>query len=228
MPKGWASVRVLAMTDEYTLDEIREELDELKEWFAQNPQDASTAYKLALTLLELEEFEEALDYAEQCAILAPMDTNALKILGMARDYNGMVDEAEKILKRAAELDAKDADVWLCLGAHYYQSPLRDYPEALKHFSRACAVDATNSQAQQCRAEALEKLERMSEARSAYLLAIQADHENLNAIKALAMLEVGEENLEKAADLLRVYLKSAPDDRDARWTLERLLKKIVGV
>jgi Flp pilus assembly protein TadD len=90
------------------------------------------------------------------------------------------------------------------------------------------VDANNSQAQQCRAEALEKLERPSEARSAYLLAIQADHENLTAIKALAMLEVGEENLEKAADLLRVYLQSAPDDRDARWTLERIVKKIVGV
>jgi hypothetical protein len=42
-----------------------------------------------------------------------------------------------------------------------------------------------------------------------------------------MLEVQEENLEKAADLLRVYLGKEPDDRDARWTLERILKKMVG-
>lgn len=202
--------------------------DELRQWFHDNPQDASTAYKLSLLLLEMEEFEEALEYAEQCAVLAPEDTNALKLLGMARDYNGMTKEAEKILSRAAELDPADADAWLCLGAHFLHNPLKDYNEALTHFSKACAVDISNSQAHMCRAEALEKLGRMSEARSSYLQAIQADGENFAAIKQLAQLEVQEENLEKAADLLRLYLKDVPDDRDARWMLERILKKIVGV
>jgi len=214
-------------------DEERDEQDieaqiaELEDWFFRNPQDASAAYKLALLLLEIERFEEALEYAEQCAVLAPGDTSALKLLGMARDYNGLVSEAEKILTRATEIDPKDADAWLCLGAHFYQSPLRDYAEALKYFSRACAADAKSSQAHMCRGEALEKLGRPSEARSSYILAVKTDNENLAAIKALAMLEVQGENLEKAADLLRVYLKDAPDDRDARWTLERILKKMVG-
>jgi Flp pilus assembly protein TadD len=215
------------MTVEDEKKRIAEGIGELKAWLKDNPQDASTAYKLALTLLEEERFEESLEYAEQCAILAPNDTNALKLLGMARDYGGLVEEAEKILFRAAELDPGDADVWLCLGAHFFQSPASDYGEALRYFSRACSIDPMSSQAQQCRAEALEKLGRISEARSAYLLAIQADHDNLAAIKALAQLEVQEGNLEKAADLLRVYLKQAPDDRDARWTLERVLQKLVG-
>jgi len=215
------------MTQDGSQRDLQAQIDELRQWFDQHPQDASAAYKLALLLLELEEFEEALEYAEQCAVLAPQDTNALKMLGMARDYNGLVLEAERILGRATEIDAADADAWLCLGAHFFQNPLRDYKSALEHFSKACAVDATNSQAQMCRAEALEKLGRRSEARAAYLLAIQADHQNLAAIKELAMLEIQEENLEKAADLLRVYLKEAPDDRDARWTLERILKRMVG-
>jgi Flp pilus assembly protein TadD len=216
------------MADDGERADVLEQVEELREWFADNPTDASAAYKLALLLLELEEFEEALELAEQCAVLAPTDTNALKLLGMARDYNGMTAEAEKILHRAAELEPADADVWLCLGAHFFQSPLKDYNEALRYFSKACAMDATNSQAQMCRAEALEKLERTSESRAAYLLAIQADKGNLAAIKQLAMLEVQEEDLSKAADLLRVYLKQAPDDRDARWTLERVLKRMVGV
>ncbi len=215
------------MTQDTSHKDLQAQIEELRQWFEANPQDASTAYKLALLLLELERFEEALEYAEQCAVLAPRDTNALKLLGMARDYNGLVPEAEKILRRATEIEPADADAWLCLGAHFFQNPLRDFKAALEHFSKACSVDATNSQAQMCRAEALEKLDRRSEARSAYLLAIQADHGNLPAIKELAMLEVQEENLEKAADLLRVYLKEAPDDRDARWTLERILKRIVG-
>jgi Flp pilus assembly protein TadD len=215
------------MTQDESQTDLQAQIEELRQWFENNPQDASTAYKLALLLLELEEFEEALEYAEQCAVLAPQDTNALKLLGMARDYNGLVPEAEKILRRATEVDTGDADAWLCLGAHFFQNPLRDYRSALEHFSKACALDATSSQAQMCRAEALEKLGRKSEARAAYLLAIQADNGNLPAIKELAMLEIQEENLEKAADLLRVYLKEAPDDRDARWTLERILKKMVG-
>ena len=218
---------VPTMTRDDSQTDIAAEVAELRQWFEDNPQDASTAYKLALLLLELEEFDDALEYAEQCAVLAPTDTSALKLLGMARDYSGLVSEAEKILRRATEIDPADADAWLCLGAHFFQNPLRDFRSALEHFSKACAVDATNTQAQMCRAEALEKLGRRREARSAYLLAIQADKANLPAIKQLAMLEIQEENLEKAADLMRVYLKEAPDDRDARWTLERILKRIVG-
>ena len=215
------------MTQDESQTDLQAQVEELRQWFESNPQDASAVYKLALLLLELEQFDDALEYAEQCAVLAPTDTNALKLLGMARDYNGLVSEAEKILRRAVEIEPADADAWLCLGAHFFQNPLKDYKQALEHFSKACAVDATNSQAQMCRAEALEKLGRRSEARCAYLLSLQADHENLTAVKELAMLEIREENLEKAADLLRVYLKEAPDDRDARWTLERILKRIVG-
>ncbi|MBW2260873.1 MAG: tetratricopeptide repeat protein [Deltaproteobacteria bacterium] len=215
------------MTQNESQTDLQAQVEELRQWFESNPQDASAVYKLALLLLELEEFDDALEYAEQCAVLAPVDTNALKLLGMARDYNGLVSEAEKILRRAVEIEPADADAWLCLGAHFFQNPLKDYKQALEHFSKACAMDTTNSQAQMCRAEALEKLGRRSEARSAYLLSLQADHENLTAVKELAMLEIQEENLEKAADLLRVYLKEAPDDRDARWTLERILKRIVG-
>jgi Flp pilus assembly protein TadD len=200
---------------------------DLKEWLEEHPEDASAAYKLALTLLEEGIFEEALDYAESCAVLAPKDTSALKLLGMARDYNGLIDEAEKILKHATTLDPSDADSWLCLGSHYYQPPLKDYKEALKHFSRACAADPHNSVAQQSRAEALDKLGRTSEARGAFLEAIKADYQNMIAVKGLAALEVREGNLEKAQDLLRVYLQQHPDDRDAHWTLERVIKKLSG-
>jgi Flp pilus assembly protein TadD len=204
-----------------------DQIIDLKEWLERNPDDASALYKLALILLEEEMFEEALDYAEQCAVLAPHDTNALRLLGMARDYNGLVDEAEKILVRATELDPEDADCWLCLGSHYFQAPLRNYKEALKHFSRACAADPHNSAAQHSRAESLQKLGRTSEARTAYLEAIKADYDNLEAVKDLALLEVKEENLDKAVDLLKVYIQRRPDDRDAVWTLERLLKRQSG-
>jgi Flp pilus assembly protein TadD len=105
--------------------------------------------------------------------------------------------------------------------------VRDFKEALKYFSRACAADPHNSTAQQSRAEALDKLGRTSEARSAFLDAIKADLQNMDAVKGLALLEVREGNLEKAIDLLRVYLQHNPDDRDAEWTLERVLKKISG-
>lgn len=204
-----------------------DEIIDLKEWLEENPSDASALYKLALILLEEEMFEEALDYAEQCAVMAPEDTNALRLLGMARDYNGMTEEAEKILKRATELDPSDADCWLCLGSHYFQPPLRNTKEALKYFSRACAADPHNSAAQQSRAEALEKMGRSSEARNAYLEAIKADFDNLEAAKELATMEVKEGNLEKAAELLKVYLQRRPDDLDAKWTLERVLKKLSG-
>ena len=200
---------------------------DLKEWIEHHPDDASAAYKLALTLLEEGIFEEALEYAETCAVLAPSDTSALKLLGMARDYNGLTEEAEKILRRATDLEPSDADSWLCLGSHFFQAPLKDYKEALKHFSRACAADPHNSAAQQSRAEALDKLGRTSEARGAFLEAIKSDHDNLAAIKGLAQLEVREGHLEKAVDLLNVYLKRNPDDRDASWTLERVLKKLTG-
>ncbi len=204
-----------------------DQIIDLKEWLEHQPDDASALYKLALTLLEEEMFEEALDYAEKCAVLAPHDTNALRLLGMVRDYNGMIDEAEKILRRATELDPADADCWLCLGSHFFQSPLRDFKEALKYFSRACAADPHNSTAQQSRAEAFDKLGRTSEARAAFLEAIKADFDNLDAVKGLANLEIREGSLEKAADLLRVYLQRRPDDRDATWSLERVMKKLAG-
>ena len=204
---------------EKTADEI---VVELREWLEENPEDASTAYKLALLLITMERFEDALEFAEMCAVLAPTDANALKLLGLARDYNAMIPEAEKILRYATDLDPQDADGWLCLGNHFFQPPIRDYREALKHFSKACTLDPTSSQAQQSRAETLEKLGRASEARAAYLMALQANKENLAAVKGLAALEAREGNLEKAADLYKIYLAQTPDDLDARWTLERIV------
>jgi len=214
---------VQVMSDESDRDDQRI-VDDLEQWLEENPSDASAAYKLALVLIEMGRFEDALVWAEQCAVLAPNDASALKVLGMARDYNSMFDEAQRILEHATDLDPNDADAWLCLGMHYFQPPLRNAQEALKHFSKACLVDAGNSQAQQARAEALERLGRLEEARTAYLEAIKADHDNLPAIKMLALVENQLGRLERAADLLRIYVSRAPDDLDAIWTLERIIYK----
>lgn len=141
-------------------EQYEEGIRVLGERFAENPQDASSAYYLGRYHLALNQPEQALGYLEKAAALNPGNADYAFWIGVARwallDFEG----ERAAYERAISLDPNHISAHLYLG-HGYMDETR-WSEALTQYDRVIELDEFNPEALYNRARALGELGRTGE------------------------------------------------------------------
>lgn len=129
-------------------------------------------------------------------------------VGRVYRSQGKVQEAEKLWRRAAELDPKNADPRVHLAALYQQA--RRDPEALKMYEEATKADPQNGPALFNLGNMYARLKRSDEAETAFRKVIQVSPERSEGYHALArLLLLRGKDLPEAVTLAESAVRLAP-------------------
>lgn len=122
----------------------QEEYTKAKELFLQIPDseiDLEAKYKLGLTHLKLNEYDEAKKCFEQVLKNSPKDFGALFNLAKVLHFQKKYDEALEAYSKALKEDDKNLDCYLNIGNIYYQKC--EYDKALEVFEKAKEIFPDN-------------------------------------------------------------------------------------
>jgi tetratricopeptide (TPR) repeat protein len=179
------------------------------------PQAARDEYKKACTELHARRLPDAEQHVRKAIEIDPDYPGALALLGQLLEANQKILEAKSACSRASTVDAAYAPAYLCLSDLAAQQS--DWRGSLNFADRALALDPV----QNCfghfySAIAQVHLGAIAAAETSALDAIEADHAHRvpQAHLLLAQIYGSQNELDRAAEQLRAYLKVAHNAPDA--------------
>ena len=190
-----------------------------REALKSNPDDINMAALLGASLLKAGELEEAENFLRQTIQLAPTFAKPHEDLGYLLVEQGRAEEALPILITATRLDPSLERAHLCLGKAL--ALLGRGKEAdvafeksfeLNPLSKTLAVAAEH-----------QKAGRLKEAKALYREILEANPENVDALRMMGMLALSESQVDKAERFLRRAVSNAPDFVGAIVDLGQALK-----
>lgn len=139
--------------------------------------------------------------------------------------SGNIDEIEKSVKKAIELNPKDALSWLGLG-NLLADKLERYEEAESAFRKAIELDQKDVRSWNNLGVLLHKLDRFESAEEAYRKAIELDHKETWPLNNLGILlsEICDRD-EEAEDAYRKAIGLNPSYANSWYNLGNLLVKL---
>jgi tetratricopeptide (TPR) repeat protein len=194
--------RILASQPEHRptlnlLGVLREEAGDRKEaadLFARltelAPDDAEAHYNLAVVLVALERYDEAIARYQRAIALKPDHARASSNLGSALRVRGRLDEAEAACRRALEIDPNLASAHINLGTVFTSQDRLE--EAVRSFRRATELKPDMAEAFLNLGLALHNQGRFEEALTQYRRAIgvRLDYADAHMAEAFALLTLG--------------------------------------
>jgi tetratricopeptide (TPR) repeat protein len=103
-------------------------------WLAERRLDA------AYEALERGDFAAAASDADDAASLNPLSIEPLQVGALAEELRGDLDEAERLLRDAVELQPENGETWYELGRFEFEAR-GDLENALRHLDRSYALDS---------------------------------------------------------------------------------------
>lgn len=195
----------------------------LRDHLTSHPSDVEAQYLLAFALFREDKPADSLkEYTEAARRRAP---HAADLKTVALDYVLLDDyaDAEHWIRYSLSLDANDAEAWYEAGRIEYT--LNYFRPALDSFERALQLDPTSVKAENNLGLALEGLNRVDDAISAYgkAVAMQAEsqHPSEQPLLNLATVLIDRNQLDEALPLLQQAAKIAPRDWKILAQLGRL-------
>jgi len=196
----------------------------------------SQAYSHLTQQMLLEFQQQRLESAERVARsilrLNPKDLIALQIMGLCMAMQGRLMEAVKPLSKAAQLDAKNAELQSNLARAQHGAEL--YREALETYAKLLRLVPDSAQIQTDRGTALTKLRRFDEAQKAYekAIALQPDHflawsNRGNLLSELRLTQEAIQSYEKALQLNPSYAETWTNLGNALFDLGRYTDAIAS-
>ena len=175
------------------------------------------AYKsLCITLMKLNEAEEAIKYAFQASTLDPEDYIFDFIVGTAYMKIKEFDKSIEPLKRALEKAPDNIGTLNSLGTAYMASGKSD--EALKYYHKALDLDPENPMAYYNLGSIYQIQQNHEEACKYLKKAVELDESDEGFKVALAMSEVKSGQYKEASELYKSLLVSHPEKDNYKYNL----------
>src|SRR5262245_19462828 len=111
-----------------------------------NPRDPQAQVEAAKVFYQIGRTKEAIDYLNRASEVDPDNVNIAVNLGVLNSEAKNYVEAEKSLKRAVELEPKEADLFVELAATFIQREPPQPDKAIQEIQRALAIDPKNGHA----------------------------------------------------------------------------------
>jgi len=200
----------------------REALNEIRRALASDPEDPYLLLYAAICASDLDEYVDALGYAQSLIGVAPDWAAGHHQLGVIYLQLKRPKEAEASIRQSIELDPESDDAWAALAIVLIQR--RKQKESLEAAETALSIDADNSTALNARAQALGLLGRTGEAMDAAKMAARQlpDDTDTHQVLGWAALRAG--RVDEAMASFTEALRLDPTDGDAR---EGLLEALRG-
>ena len=194
---------------------------ELRQFLAQDPENAHAHSLLALSLAQQDKLEEAGSSARQAVQLAPDQGFCHYVLGLVKVQNDDLQSARQSVEEALRLDPEDSDyhglrALIYLRAERWQEALNAANEGLTH-------DPNHQACLNHRAMALVKLNRHEDARLTIGHALQEDPENEHTHANLGWTYLHKGQHQKALEHFSEALRLDPNFEYARHGLVEALK-----
>lgn len=164
------------------------------------------------TLLELGDYERALDVASKMAEKRPEDTQALNRKALALIYLGREQEAIPVLEEVLAQNPDHDDALNNLSWAYYN--LGQYDQALSFIEKSLTVYPNDPVEHVNHGNALLGLGQYESAIKAYTAALSLDPFTENVLYGLALSYYWMNEYEQAITQFQSYLKRVPKDSDA--------------
>jgi tetratricopeptide (TPR) repeat protein len=193
---------------------------EIKQEFADAPDNASAHALLALCLTHRERYDEATEAARTAVGLAPALAFAHYVLALVFNDRNHLPEAEEAVQEAIRLDPEDANYYSLLsGVRYGQ---RRWADALAAAEQGLQIDAEHVGCNNHRAQALVKLGRQGEAGLTLETALARDPDNAftHANRGWSLLHEG-----KADKALEHFYEALRLDPNLDWARAGMIEAI---
>ncbi len=177
------------------------------------PQAARDEYKKACTELKTKRLDTAEAHLRKAVDLDPAYPGAWALLGQVLEARNQIPEAKSACSQASTADVAYAPAYLCLSELAAQQ--NDWHNSLNFADRALALDPIqNAYGHFYTAVAQVHLGSLAQAQSNLQDTISADHDHHipQAHLLLAQIYGNQNELTRAADELRAYIKAAPPRR----------------
>lgn len=203
---------------------------ELRRYLADQPDDGAAHALLAMALISLRRGDEALDAMREAARLAPHDPTTVQAVAevhvrMARP------EAELAVRRALALYPDEPVYHALLAAALMQRPAHAYAaarlsrKALAAADAGLALDPGHTECLIQRAQALLRLGRIAEARTASEAALRIAPESAANHVVHAAVEQAAGNRRLAVRAIREALRADPNDEQAQQELRKVYESV---
>jgi len=174
---------------------------------AQAPVDPDAHLKAGLELAAAGKLLEAEQQVREALKLSPAHTAALTALGQILTRNGRTAEARATFEKVVELQPNSPGAHINLGI--LLADTGQTAEALAAFGKAVELAPDSPLAHHNLGRSLLDTGRIDEARTHLEKAIELDPSLAIALRSLALLEQGRQNLERSSELLRREIQAAP-------------------
>ncbi len=140
-----------------------------------NEEFAPAYFNLGSSYLSLENYKTALDFFSKCIELEGDDSLCFCFIGECYEQLGELEKAKDFYHKSITLNPELGDAWLGLGI---VKDLEDNTlESIKLFNKAIEIEPSNAGYYHVLAGALEKLDKINEAKTNYILALELDSNN---------------------------------------------------
>jgi predicted TPR repeat methyltransferase len=116
--------------------ELRKAKQLYLKFLEKNPNNAEALHALGLLYVQQEKFDQAVDYFQQAADLAPDSAALLTHLGNAQQALGLFAQSSDTLKKALDIDPDNPQILNNLGVIYYR--LGNLDLAIRYYEHAVA------------------------------------------------------------------------------------------
>ena len=148
---------------------------------------------LGIISIKQNNYHDANNYFKELTKLEPNNSEAWELLGNSHEILDKIEAAQKSYLKALDLDDNNIDVLYNLGLIYGNQA--DHKKAYDCFKKLTKLQPNLSVGWQLLGDSQINLNKMDEAKTSYLKALQLDDKNAEAIKSLSILfcRIGEHN-----------------------------------
>ncbi|MBN1517330.1 tetratricopeptide repeat protein [Candidatus Sumerlaeota bacterium] len=159
--------------------------------------------------LQRGEYQQAHQDFSRAIRYDPLNTKYYCFRGYAWNCLARYDDALADFQRAKQIDPEDMAGYHNCAITYCLQGQRE--RALQEIQTALQIDPQNEQTYKSRAVVFEKLNQLDDAREDYKTAMQINPEYIEALQALARLDIAEGKLQSAGEKLLKLSEEDPDD-----------------
>jgi tetratricopeptide (TPR) repeat protein len=183
------------------------------------PDDVLARKNLALSLAQHDRIEEAIVHWEHALELAPNDKGVLNFLGGALDRVGRLADAERLLEQAAKTHEPDAETYMLLASHYYQTDQLE--KVIEWCQKVVAVNNDFVGAHHMLGAALANLGRLDAARQSLMRAHDLEPDNLEILIGLGIVLANLGEVEASIRYFQIAIELEPNNDVASKMLARV-------
>ncbi len=210
-------------TAQYRAQRPAEAVRLYQEYLASYPDRADVRFFLGAALLNLNQFEAALEQARRALELDENYSRAYALVGRIHAAGKHWEPAQQAYQTALELDPQDRDTWYFLGRCYYEE--NRFEAAREAFHHALRLKAEFSRTYENLGLTYEALGQLEAAETAYRRATELAGKEYRPFFAYGVFLYKQGRLAESFALLQKAAAADPNAAEARFELAKVLSKL---